>query len=357
MSNYQIREAIESAKKYFSEPPRGPLLPWTGGSGRHVRLRDSIFGQVAGLPENAPYRAAPPLTAGVGPGSAYPPRMGDLDARGAALEYWFFKFNIDGLAFLVDFIVRRPKEQAEVRISSWVDGRGRVDHACFPTWDTSAPFVEIGPNRLGSDSTRGAVADIGWDLTYDAGPETVNPVVAPLRWLRPSDLQIINRPDARFSGTVTIAGRTVSVRQTRGLVSHYWGRRLWDQWWWISVNRFDDPEVAVEAALAQSRFWGMPGASVKLGYLWLRTATSSHTVISPLNGLIRVTGQPDDFTLTARSITGRTVRLVCTAPAGAYNNLGQGIHQTLLGSCTIEGVATATETAGLEYRSLARAGP
>jgi hypothetical protein len=49
-------------------------------------------------------------------------RSDDLEARGAPIEYWFFKFNVDGLAFLVDFILRGDRDRGEVRISLWVDG-------------------------------------------------------------------------------------------------------------------------------------------------------------------------------------------------------------------------------------------
>jgi hypothetical protein len=123
-----------------------------------------------------------------------------------------------------------------------------------------------------------------------------------------------------------------------------------DQWWWISANQFDEPGIALEAIVARSRLWGLRAPSVKIGYLWLQSPDSSHLVISPVNGIVRVTGRTEEFQLTSRSITGRTVRISCTAPLNRYNDLGDGIRQTLLGSCAIEGVATAVDTAGLELR-------
>jgi hypothetical protein len=62
--------------------------------------------------------------------------MDDFESRGAPLEYWFFKFNHGHLAFLVDFITRRRQQQAEVRLSLWVRGNGRVERACSPSWRT-----------------------------------------------------------------------------------------------------------------------------------------------------------------------------------------------------------------------------
>lgn len=129
-----------------------------------------------------------------------------------------------------------------------------------------------------------------------------------------------------------------------------------DRWCWISVNGFDEPGVALEASVGWSRLWGLP-AAVRIGYLWLKTPAASHTVISPANGIIKVAGEPGSFGLTSRSITGRTVRLSCTAPNGSYNDLGEGIKQTLLGACAVEGLATAKGSAGLEWRLPNTTGP
>jgi hypothetical protein len=276
-------------------------------------------------------------------------RSDDLEARGAPIEYWFFKFNVDGLAFLVDFILRGDRDRGEVRISLWVDGQGRVARVNSPS-STKTPLVSIGDCSLGPDSTRGVVADVGWDLSYELDPARVHPAVPPVSWLHPLDMDIINRPRARFAGTVRVGDRHFSVPDTQGLISHYWGRRLMDQWWWISANQFDEPGIALEAIVARSRFWGLRAPSVKIGYLWLQSPDSSHMVISPVNGIVRVTGRPEEFQLTSRSITGRTVRVSCTAPLDRYNDLGDGIRQTLLGTCAIEGVARAVDSAGLELR-------
>ena len=276
--------------------------------------------------------------------------MHDLEARDAAIEYWFFKFNHEGLAFLVDFILRGERDRGEIRISSWVDGRGRVEHADFPAWSTTSPFVTVGDSTIGDRSSRGVVGDVEWDLSYELGPGRVHPAVPPLSWLHPFDTDIINRPQARFAGTVRVGDRVFSIPETEGLISHYWGRRLMDRWWWISANRFDQPGFALEVSVARSRLWGMPAPAVNIGYLWLQTPNSSHMVKSPVNGFISVAGHPERFTVTARSLTGRTIRLSCGAPLETYNDLGEGIRQTLLGTCAIEGLATAVETAGLERR-------
>lgn len=275
--------------------------------------------------------------------------MDDLAARGAPIECWFFKFNQGGLAFLVDFILRGERNKGEIRLSLWVDGHGRVEHAYSPTWSTKTPFVTIGECSFGGGSSRGVVKDVEWDLSFEPGPDRMHPTAPPVSWLHPFDTEIINRPQARFAGTVRVGDRQFSVAQAQGLVSHYWGRRLMDRWCWISANQFEEPGVALEAYVGRTRLWGLP-TTVKVGYLWLQTPASSHSVISPANGIVRVTGRPDAFSVTSRSITGRTVRLACTAPMDAYNDLGDGIRQTLLGTCAIEGLTSATGSSGLEWR-------
>jgi hypothetical protein len=278
----------------------------------------------------------------------------DLGSRGAPIEYWFLKFNLEDLAFLVDFIVRGDRDHGEMRLSLWVDGRGRVEHASFPAWSTETPFVTIGDCVLGADSSRGAVADVEWDLSYEPGPARVHPAVPPVTWLHPFDTEIINRPGARFTGTVRVGDRRFTVPETPGLVSHYWGRRLMDRWLWISANQFDQPGFALEASVGWTRLWGLPAPSMRIAYLWLQTPDFSHFVKSPVNGAIRVAGRSDEFTVSSRSITGRTIHLSCKAPMDSFNDLGEGIRQTLLGTCAIEGLATASGTAGLEWRQWPR---
>jgi hypothetical protein len=276
--------------------------------------------------------------------------MDDLDARGAPIEYWFFKFNHDGLAFLVDFIVRRRRDEAEVRPSLWIDGRGRIEHVIHPSWNTNEPYVSIGDCRFGPGSTCGAVNDIRWDLSYELGPDRLHPATPPLSWLHPFDTEIINRPQARFTGSIRVGDRSFSVLETPGLVSHYWGRRLMEGWLWISANQFDQPGIAVEAFVARTRLWGLWSPAMKIGYLWVRSPSSSHLVLSPATGIIRVSGGPDAFAVTSRSITGRSSRLSCTASMDDYIDLGEGIRQTLIGTCAIEGFASARGSAGLEWR-------
>jgi hypothetical protein len=271
----------------------------------------------------------------------------DLAARAAPLEYWFVKLHADGLAFLVDLIVRRAIQQAEVRVSLWVHGRGRVARAYATDW-REVGSVTIAGSQLGVQHTAGAVDDIEWSLTYDAHPGRAAPKVPLLGRLHPFDLELISRPQVSFAGQVSVGGERFEVAAARGCVTHYWGRRLSDRWHWISANAFDDGDLTVEAVAMVTRLWGAR-PSMAAGYLWMREDGRERVLISPLDGLISLTGDVNDYTLVARR-PGRTTRLRCSAAAEVYNDLGEGIHQTLHGSCSLVARGMTDTRAGLEYR-------
>ncbi|HEX6869545.1 MAG TPA: hypothetical protein VF163_00480, partial [Micromonosporaceae bacterium] len=195
----------------------------------------------------------------------------DLDSRGAPLEYWFCHLHTDGLAFLVDFIVRRRTGQAEVRVSLWRHERGQVLRTSTRAWRTVGPQAHIGGCVFSPDGTAGEVADVRWELAFAAGDTRLAPAVALLSQLRPFDLDLISRPRTWLRGRITVAGEVFEVAGAPGGVTHYWGRRLPDRWHWISAGGFGDRDVAVEAVLMRTRWWGARPA-LTAGYLWLRQA-------------------------------------------------------------------------------------
>ena len=259
----------------------------------------------------------------------------------APLEYWFIKLHAGELAFLVDFIVRRTTGEAEVRVSLWVRGAGRVARSVTPEWSTASGVV-IGECRFGADHTAGACEDITWDLRYDPGPARAAPGVPLLG--RAFDMSLVSRPTAVFDGHVVVAGERFDVAAAAGSVTHYWGRRLPDRWHWISAR----PGPVLEGVLMRTRLWGARPA-LTVGYLWMTEAGRERMVVSPLTGLIARAGTRTEYTLTARG-PGGTIRLRCHAPSDRYNDLGEGIHQTLLGTCEILGRGLVDPRAGLEYR-------
>jgi hypothetical protein len=273
----------------------------------------------------------------------------DLACRGAPLEYWFIKLHAGDLAFLVDFIVRRGTGEAEVRLSLWVRGRGRVEHHRATAWRAAKDQVVVGDCAFTASTSQGSVADIEWDVEYDGGRSRVAPRVPGLSRLHPFDLELTSRPRSRFGGHVTVAGERFDLSDAPGSVTHYWGRRLPDRWHWISANAFGDGDLVVEAVVMRTRFWGT-GPAMSAGYLWTGEAGREHTLVSPLNGIMSVSGEPHDFTVLAHEPRGVT-RLRCTAAPARYNDLGEGIHQTLLGTCAIVRSGLTDRCAGLEFRN------
>ena len=279
--------------------------------------------------------------------------MSDLTVRGSPLEYWFFKLNAGSLAFLVDLIIRRGLNTAEVRVSLWVDGLGRVERLTSTSWLVEGERVDIAESTFGPQGSTGRVADIEWDLQQELGDSRIEPAVPPIRWLHPFDMEIASRPWAKFSGQVRVADRTFECEDVPGLVSHYWGRRLPDRWWWISANQFEGSDIAVEALLAHTRLWNTERILMNAGYLWIEDRGNRHLVIHPLNGLIRVEGSPEGFILKARRIGRPDLAVHCSASLNTYSDLGEGIQQTLIGTCLIPGAGEARGTAGLEFRTTA----
>ena len=270
----------------------------------------------------------------------------DLASRGARLEYWFIKVYARDLAFLVDYIVRRATGEAEVRVSLWVRGVGRVVRSTSTSWQTGAG-ITIEQNVLDDRRCAGAVGDVEWDLACDVEPVRVTPRVPGLSRLKPFDLEAILRPRVVFTGHVTVEGERFDLAKTYGTMTHYWGRRLPDRWQWISAGAVDGSGPAVEVMAMTSKLWGV-GPSFPIGFLWTRESEEERLLISPMNGIITRSGELTDYLLVGRT-PRRTTRLRCIADPGVYNDLGEGIMQTLHGTCTV-GVDEAVLQAGMEYR-------
>ena len=79
-------------------------------------------------------------------------------------------------------------------------------------------------------------------------------------------MQIVSRPTARLTGTVTIGGRAWTLSAEPGMVSHYWGSRLPKRWTWVSVIG-SESEPRLESTVLRSRLWGTP-LTLTVGYLW-----------------------------------------------------------------------------------------
>ena len=75
----------------------------------------------------------------------------------------------------------------------------------------------------------------------------------------------------------------------------------------------------------------------------------STQILAPTYGHLSVDGTSESFEMKAWT-RGRKLRLTASAPHSAYNDLGEGIRQTLLGDVAVDGWGSVRGSAGLEFR-------
>lgn len=261
------------------------------------------------------------------------------------LEYWFFKFNHQGVALLVDWIARRRTGASVVRISIHSPTAREViflDHA---------PILENGPPELSMKATSWYEGDVRWELALETSVERIRPQIFPAEQLKVFDMSLVSAPRVSFNGWVEHRGNRYPIDQALGMVSHYWGRRLPEEWWWISANQFSDADVSVECSFLRSRIWGST-IGVPIGYFYYRRGSRSSLLISP-PARITVAGSQDAFQVVVRSLLGR--KIILEARGREYADLGDGIVNTLNGDLQLtevgKTVAHAEATVGLERRA------
>jgi hypothetical protein len=263
----------------------------------------------------------------------------------SALEYWFFKVNAGPAALLVDWIARRGVNENWLRVSVHSPRRRVV---LFEK--RSAPlFAER--SFLSTARTVGQIDDVAWELEIDAGGEWIAPDIFPAKLLRMPDLVLVSAPLAAFTGWIRIGEQRFQLQRAPGMTSHYWGRQLAPEWWWVSASQFDREGVALECAILRSGLWGLP-IRLPLAYLYLRDGAAREFVIAP-PALARVRGSPEKFEIQFRRLGAEAITL--NAQGRDYGDLGDGIVNTLVGDLEIRKggrlLARAQGTAGLERRA------
>jgi len=272
---------------------------------------------------------------------------------GVRLDYWFWKFHVGGLGFLVDLIVRRDTGHAEVRVSQWLDGVGRVVHDETGDWSASPGELRVGGTVLQPGRCVGGTGDIAWDLSWVEGAATWStPVPGVVGRLQPFDTTLIGWPEARFSGSITVGDRRFDVSDVPGAFYHYWGRRLADRWVWLSATRFEEaPGRRVEGLLAvRGRAFGAVPIPMPLSILWTTDGTSRERLISGINAVARAKVTATGVSLDALGITGRRHRMLATWGPVAPNDIGEGIIQTMHADLSFDGLRAVPGTVGLEVR-------
>jgi hypothetical protein len=198
----------------------------------------------------------------------------DFGRRHTALDYAFFKLNLpeQNVALLVDFIVRRRRRIAQVRVSAHApEGSGvylaehPLERLAVASSSADACAVSLGDCWLGATGSRGAVAAAAWDLTFHPTGPLVSPLISIAEPFNPFDLSLQTVPNVRFSGTITIAGQTYDAQDAHGMVSSYAGRALPERWFWFSCNTFDREDLVVELfGLTHRAVWIASASEVRL---------------------------------------------------------------------------------------------
>ena len=263
----------------------------------------------------------------------------------AALEYWFFKVNAEPVALLVDWIARRRTHEHWLRVSIHAPGLRAV------LFDKHASPVSQGQSFLTADRTAGQLGEVAWELDIELSAGWIDPNIFPISLLRITDLSLVSAPLVRFTGWVRCGDQRVDLQRAPGMISHYWGRQLSPEWWWVSANQFDREGVAVECTVLRSGVWGIP-VRLPVAYLSLQETAEAELVHSP-PAIARVTGSPEKFEIQIRRFWTETITL--KAVGRDFGALGDGIINTLVGDLEIlKGgrlVARAQGTAGLERRA------
>lgn len=275
--------------------------------------------------------------------------MDDLASHGSPLEYWFWKVRTPEGGAIVDFVVRRETGDAEVRVSTWRPGVCPVIHETSREWSGGADGIRIGESHLDATGSAGSAGDVRWQLRWDLGAPRLAPRPDWFGPLHPFDMELVARPHAQVSGLLRLGPRTLKL-DGAGVVAHYWGRRLPDRWTWISTSGFDDdPAARLELLLVSSRLWGGP-LHVPAGYVWLSEGGHVQETVEPLTGAIRLSRDGHSVRITSLRADGRRHAIECSAPADTFNEVGDGVQQSLSADLSLDGRLRATGSVGLEFR-------
>jgi hypothetical protein len=253
----------------------------------------------------------------------------DLTPRGAPLEYWFFRTEVDDLRLLVDLIVRRDAGTVETRAACTIGDTPTVSHDVQSMTQPRAEGIANATASIDPSRTVGDSGGVSWDLDLDLGRHRIQPVSAAFASSRSLDMLLLSRPAATFTGTVTSAGRSWTLRQAPGMVAHYWGRALAPSWCWVSVVG-GPGEPRVEATVLRTRLWATR-ATIKGGYVWTwsgREADAPSLFSMPTNGSWLTWRSARDTVIVEARRTSRRELLSASADAESFVPFGDGIRNS-----------------------------
>jgi hypothetical protein len=230
------------------------------------------------------------------------------------------------LAFWLRYTIFAPDghpEQAEGELWAVVFGlEHTTGYAKTPLrecrFERTAFEVHIGDAILDATAVRGQAGEIAWDLTYSGDQPPL--YLLPARFYSggfPKAKSLVSLPLARFTGELTVAGRTIEVDGWTGSQNHNWGSRHTDRYAFGQVAGFDgEPDSFLELATART----------KVGPVWIPQLTpivlrhGGHEYALTSLGTARRTAatvSPTSWTFAAES-DAASIRGEISAPDAAF---------------------------------------
>jgi hypothetical protein len=96
-------------------------------------------------------------------------------------------------------------------------------------------WIGVGEASLRPGAAAGSLDGVGWELRFEGGEPPLYHL--PRDWMYRSRLPrtklLSPVPAARFDGSLSVDGRTLSVSGWRGMVGHNWGAQHAERWIWL----------------------------------------------------------------------------------------------------------------------------
>ena len=180
-------------------------------------------------------------------------RFPDVDAKAGHYESFYLKASDPAAprgVWIRYTVHKRPGEQPKGSLWVTLFGAEGPRAVKVTTSELTAPperYIQVGESVFAPGEVRGsAAADsraASWNLAFESADEVLfhlprkRMYSAPL----PRTKLLSPYPNALFSGSVSIDGEQVELRDWPGMVGHNWGAEHAERWIWMHGTSFDNP--------------------------------------------------------------------------------------------------------------------
>lgn len=242
----------------------------------------------------------------------------------------------------------------------------RATKLTVPAEELSVPtgaFIKVGEALLEPGRARGTIEteamSAAWELEFESVDEAFHhlPYDFLYRAPLPKTKFLSPYPNARYNGSVTIAGEALDADAWPGMIGHNWGAEHAERWTWIQANDFGERSAWFDAALGKIKVgrWTTPW----VGNAMLHLDGEAHR----LGGFdrLRSTKIEDEPTACAFEMAGKGIKVTGRVSSAARNFVGWVYadpvgpeHNTL--NCSISDLELTVERRGREPVRLECAG-